>query len=247
MSHEPTPEEIELLAACSAPIACGDGVEKPDNGTVTFFSPGLTPIAVTNHHVYEKFKKRMDEGRGRTVINDLPFDLRERLIDCDESLDLATFRITNEELRRLGKSAAWQATPYRMPQPGAGVFISGYPGKWKDETDPRRVGFPQIRLSGFKVEDVSTLSIIIDPALSPQARIEPHAVQYRPGDLDTLGGLSGSPVLGLTDRSPATPVLFGVINADWGLKGVWRATRADFLAADGRIRRLGTPDLLQSK
>jgi hypothetical protein len=208
MNQQPTRYEVKLLSSCSAPIAFGDGVTKPDNGTVTFFSPGFSPIAVTNNHVYERLKDRLNGGPGRVVINGLEFDVRQRLIDADPRLDIATFRITNEELMRLGKVPAWQPSPYRMPAVGDGVFLSGYPGKYRKDGDPRRVGFSEVQLSGFVVAQVTSTSVLVSREVSADARVENHAVTYEPGDLGVRphGHLAGYARVLHHERRDAQPV-----------------------------------------
>jgi hypothetical protein len=74
-------------------------------GSMFFLDCGRGPFAVTAGHVFEQFVKDRAElrVRGRQIGN-IGFNPEERLIDWgrDRRIDLATFRITPEEIAEIG-------------------------------------------------------------------------------------------------------------------------------------------------
>jgi hypothetical protein len=98
------------------------------NGTIFFIKPGDATLAVTAAHVYRGYLKiKPDEPRLVCQIADLRFNPEERLIDVDDGLDLATFRVEEREVAQIGKLVhrppKWPPDP---PMEGRGVFFAGY-------------------------------------------------------------------------------------------------------------------------
>jgi hypothetical protein len=85
-----------------------------------FLDCGRGPFAVTAGHVFGQFVRDREERRVRGYqLGNIGFDLEERLIDWgrDKKIDIATFRITREEIAEIGKKVvagtdgAWPPPP----------------------------------------------------------------------------------------------------------------------------------------
>jgi len=76
------------------------------HASMFFLDCGRGPFAVTAGHVYETYLECRQRRRVRsTQIANVDFDPVERLIACGKNrgLDIATFRITPEEIAATGK------------------------------------------------------------------------------------------------------------------------------------------------
>ena len=77
------------------------------NGTAFFVDAGEGPFGVTASHVLEGWREDSRTNRIRSLqLSDLAFELegRHRIIAEHPGMDLATFHITAEEVRSLGKT-----------------------------------------------------------------------------------------------------------------------------------------------
>jgi hypothetical protein len=86
------------------------------------------PFGVTAAHVYQTcLADCASSERGVCQLGTgVVINPRERLIDLNNELDIATFHISPEEIRRAEKMAF--TMPYFVPQEGKGVFFAGFPG-----------------------------------------------------------------------------------------------------------------------
>jgi hypothetical protein len=102
-------------------------------GSVFFLDCGRGAFAVTADHVFQQFQKDRVERRMRGYqIGNIRFDLEDRLIDCgcDRKIDIATFRITPDEIAAVGKKVI-QGTDSVWPGPpniNEAVYFGGFPG-----------------------------------------------------------------------------------------------------------------------
>ena len=211
MNVQPTDEQAKILGSCVAPLVWGKGLGQGvySNGTVTFFNPEA-PIAITNEHVYSGLREKATREGGKVGILNLLIDLEERKIAVDAELDLATFRVTTEEVERIGKIAAVQkAGEYALPEVNMGIFTSGFPKELRID-EANRVGCLSFQRSGLKVKRVSPRLVVVDTSIDPDARIVEGAAKYRP--LVSSGGISGSAILALSAyRGSDWPFLLGIV------------------------------------
>ncbi|WP_441243346.1 hypothetical protein [Tardiphaga sp. 768_D3_N2_1] len=113
-------------------------------GSMFFLDCGRGPFAVTAGHVFEQFVKDRAERRVRGYqLGNIGFDLEERLIDWGNKrkIDLATFRITPDEIAAVGKQVV-RGTDGRWPAPpnvGDVVYFGGFPGAERIEVAPAPV------------------------------------------------------------------------------------------------------------
>lgn len=132
--------EIEFAASVAAPLFwvlrnCSG--ERIKSGSVFFIDTETAIFAVTACHVVEQcfadsklptFVQTMIGGRlGRPA----PIYLGDRIIDAHHDLDIATFRVTPEELKLTGHTVLTgfqKAWPPRFPEVNAGITFCGFPG-----------------------------------------------------------------------------------------------------------------------
>jgi hypothetical protein len=169
--------------------------------------------------------------------------VEDRIIDRSERRDIATFRITEDEIKRLGVSVASKWPPV-SPEPGYGVGFCGFP------SDPRarellRLG-PRDIVVSFMVFPVMAIASSVSEyqityMFEPEEAVTTQGFVSSPADLD-LGGMSGGPAFtkvetpsGIEHWAPAGVIYEGCMNPGIG-KGRIFATRIDdCLAASGSI------------
>jgi hypothetical protein len=106
------------------------------------FDVGL--VGVTANHVITAFEKAVRHA-GETVamLRTARLDLTDALIDRDSELDLATFRVTEEQAaesqaRIFDCRGAW---PPPMPCLGASITFSGFPEDFREESPATQTRF----------------------------------------------------------------------------------------------------------
>lgn len=132
--------ELEFVTSICAPlywlIRDSSGKIRVRNGTAFFLDAGMGPFAVTAAHVLAGLEhdSSCQEVLSVQLGHDLCLDLQAQhaVIDRNDTLDIATFRISVEEITALSKTiltgiqSAWPPAP---PQVGRGIYYSGFPGK----------------------------------------------------------------------------------------------------------------------
>ena len=132
--------EIEFAASVTAPLfwvlrdCSGESVK---SGSVFFLDTGTAIFAVTACHVVEQcfadsklptFVQTMIGGRTGVPIY---LHLGDRIIDAHHDLDIATFRVTPEELKLAGHTPLTgfqKSWPPRFPEVNGGITCCGFPG-----------------------------------------------------------------------------------------------------------------------
>lgn len=216
---------------------------KPAQGSMFFLDCGRGPFAVTAPHVYEEgYLKDLDERRVRTCqIGNVPFDNpEERLIASGKNLgiDIATFRVTPEEIAATGKrvvlgtSGAWPPPP----KDGEAVFFGGFPG---DERIPVTAHEISFGLHSAMVPLTSRTDYQLCCQLDRDSRVDVRGLGLPPEGYN-LGGVSGGPMLQPVYRDGRwgwRPV--GVLSEAVASGSFERVTavRAHFILPDGRLSR----------
>jgi hypothetical protein len=248
--------ELELATSFAMPLywiyreAAGFRVR---NGTAFFLDTGRAIFGVTAHHVIAQMRRdrvhhdvlmtQISTGPGLTI----DFEGANSILDEDEAIDIATFRIEPEQIERSGKTAlrghqpGWPPGP---PQQDRGVYYSGYPETETLWQAPDEVNFGAVPGSGVA-------SSVNEHTISTQiARERLFAVLGRglpPADYN-FNGMSGGPMLTVVQGALRSWRLAGVIyegpNIEStaerpGIEGleIIRARRADFINADGTLDR----------
>lgn len=223
------------------------------NGTAFVINLGREPFAVTANHVVEcataptvvkcgLFPKRFEPPALPLVELD---DLEERIIARSAERDIATFRISSEEVTKLKVSIF--TSPPMVPTEGiGGVAFVGYPGVQRDiKTIRQGPEGPELTLSwavfpGFGVAASVSQRQITFQFDRNYLTDSPPGFSHPDPDLD-LGGMSGGPMLmkcetqsGVEYWVPAGVITQGDMRAD--LNGGLRfASRLDGLQADGQL------------
>jgi hypothetical protein len=248
----PTPEEAsKLTMRVARPLFWTDSRArwpKRLSGATCFilrFDIGL--VGITADHVISAFQRA--ERRARETVAMLRtarLDLTCALIDRDSDLDLATFRVTEEQAVEsqacvVDCRGAW---PLPMPCPGAAITFAGFPENFRQECSPSQTEF---RTASYatSVEDLTDrrLVAIYDPARGD------HRLLAAPEFTDVganWSGCSGGPVLVHFERDGfhrwhAVGVIVQGPGGD--LEGVpndfdqFVFRRIDFVNADGTLKK----------
>lgn len=250
----------DAILAYAAPILWGAGEpaggmnDDVRSGTTFFVDTGEALFGVTAGHVYEAHKARADAtgvlcqiGLGEAGKGSRVFDLRERVIDHSQSPDIATYRISPEEIARTGarvfKAPGW---PPKPPKVDAGVAFVGYPGSGREVVAPRRIAWDNFHGSAF-VESVSDERITCP---IPREWIVPIKGMRFPAPGEDTAGLSGGPLVCFNQGAVLSWRLVGVICDGGG--GAYEGeggpfldmvvgARVDLINADGTINELPHP------
>jgi len=134
----------------------------------------------------------------RCQVGNLRMDPEDRLIARSAPLDIATFLISPDEVRRTGDGRFTMSFDPMIPQTGKGVFFVGFPG------------IARRRLSEREIENaIFTALTVADNVTSRQ--ISGHLDRARqvdkPGRLTApegydIGGVSGAPLV-ISRKAPA--------------------------------------------
>jgi hypothetical protein len=208
-------------------------------GSMFFLDCGKGPFAVTAGHVFEQFVSDRALRRVRGVqIGNVGFNPEERLIAWgrDKKIDIATFRITPEEIARIGKKVVPGADAAWPPPPDLreAVFFGGFPGCERIEVAPMEFSFG-LHSAMTPLTDFTDYQL--GCRFDRQYWVDVRGLGLPPVGYD-LGGVSGGPML--------QPVYQGRVWG-WRLVGVISeaimeqdferitAVRAHFILPDGRI------------
>jgi hypothetical protein len=206
-----------------------------------FLDCGRGPFAVTAGHVFEQFVEDQRQRRIRSCqVGNIGFDPEERLISWGKNLglDLATFRVTPEEVAGMGKrivqgtDGAWPPPP----NPGEAVFFGGFPGAERDAIGPHEMVFglysAMPRPTSY-TEHQLCCQFVREDWIDVRGLGLP-AVGY------DLGGISGGPMLQPVFVDGAWGWrLVAVISEAVSVAGFERVTavRSHFILPDGRLSR----------
>lgn len=241
--------ELSLVISYCAPLTWNVRGENGDirsrNGTTFFLDAGEGVFAVTAYHVIDGWLK---DGAGPLrVAGDgysLQLDWDARVIDVHSNIDIATFRIKQEEVKALGKSVLtgfqkqWPPDP---PVERCGIYFCGYPGIGTQRTGPREITFRAGSLhciaSSVSEKDIST---VIE-----SERLLDLMGKGNPPENFEFGGISGGAMLMVIQNQLRSWALAGVIyqgpntsdNPQEAIAGlqIIKARRANFLLSDGQL------------
>lgn len=231
-------------------IAARDG--RPcilDSGSCFVIDCGQGAFLVTANHVFQGFLTAKQEHPDTVcLVGEVQFELRSRLLGCDRAYDVATFRVTPDEIARLrasggklilqGSQASWPPDP---PQIDRGVFFVGFPGDGREMRPYKGNSVVEVDWTGYTAlavaSGVSTtdITLIFDHEHDFDVGLRPQA----PEDW-ALGGCSGAPLLTFVEqRGVFSWRLGGIIYESSSL--ILKASRADCLNPDGTVNRFPDP------
>jgi hypothetical protein len=211
----------------------------PSQGSMFFLDCGRGPFAVTAGHVFDTFVEHCGKYRVRGCqIGNVGFNPQERLIanGKDLRIDLATFRVTREEIAATGKKIVQGIDGPWPPPPDkdAAVFFAGFPGCERDQIGRQEIVFglhsAMPRLTSFTEHQLCC-------QFDRSGWVDVRGLGLPPVGYD-IGGVSGGPMLEPIFVNGAWGWrLIGVISEAISVQGFERVTavRAHFILPDGRI------------
>jgi hypothetical protein len=243
--------ELRFVTSLTAPLywinRTADGKYKARNGSAFFLNAGEGAFGVTAAHVITDFRK--DCATGQMVACQLGHDLtidfkgKNRLIDEHSDIDIATFCITEHEVRLIGKTVLtghqkiWPPVP---PQCDRGIYFAGFPGIERIWLSPTAISFGSASGSGVATSvserDVSTL-------IEREHLVGLLGIGLPPDNYD-FRGINGGPMLTVVKHNGLRSWrLAGVIyqgpntDPDEAIASfeVIRARRADFILSNGHL------------
>lgn len=217
------------------PLSPDDGGERLTNGTAFFVKTPEALFAVTAAHVVRAFLEQKEAVFGAlwATLKDMDavVDLPHELIAIGKKADIATFRVTERVIAKLGKHpmTGW---PPKIPQVGKGVVYAGFPGTVRQRTAPREFSFGLV--SGGTVADSVTETRIVT-SIGRDDLVDTLGHGLPPEDFD-FRGMSGGPVLAVVETNVVSWSLAGVISEGTSLLGgILFADLATCIQADGTI------------
>jgi hypothetical protein len=144
--------ELEIATSYTAPlywvVRSRTGKIEARNGSAFFLDAGEGVFGVTARHVIEGWRLAVAAGgvEALQLGRDLPLDFRGKnaILSEDRDIDIATFRITEAEVRSINKvvvrghQKTWPPAP---PMEGKGVTFSGFPGVATEWRSPSEISF----------------------------------------------------------------------------------------------------------
>jgi hypothetical protein len=208
------------------------------------FDAGL--IGVTAEHVIKAFEDAQTRGaKIDCLLRTVSFDLTGAIIDRDAKLDIATFRITEEQLTRSEAVAIDCRRRWPPPEPSKGTALSlaGFPEELKKASLHSSIEFRAYVNLPF-VEAVTEHDIIV--TYEPERDIRIRAAPEFPDLGANLSGCSGGPVLMHVDQNgchqwfPAGVIVGGAGERPEGAMtefDIIRIRRISGIRQDGTINR----------
>lgn len=246
--------ELELVTSFCAPlywVIVKDGEVTTRNGTAFFLDAGEGLFAVTAAHVIDGWRKTPPEQRPSPLRlggngESLRVDLADRLIDECTEIDIATFSVSADEVRRLGKTVLTgfqRSWPPAAPTLGRGIYYCGYPGVVTQQLSRDEVCFGAAPGGGV----ASSVSERDVSSMVERENLIPVFGDGLPPDNFDFRGMSGGPMLTVVQNGLRSWMLTGVIvegpNTDptegqsiGGLE-IFRARRAHFITPTGKLDR----------
>jgi hypothetical protein len=210
------------------------GILDTHSASAFFLDFGENVYVVTAAHVYDGYlKDKAKPGKFGSQIGDVPFDLEERFVSRGPKpdIDVATFRITRNEIKETGKQVVL-ASPWPPPTPvvGQASFIVGFPGSDRRWIDRRSIEFGTFSVCSpiTKIESDRIIS-----AFEREYWVASRGNEK--AERKELGGLSGGPLLYPLERDGAWfLMLAGVISQAVFNEAIY-ATPSSVIRPDGTV------------
>jgi hypothetical protein len=225
-------ELLRTMMNSTSAIHWGRGGVIHNNGSMFFLDTGNKLLAVTARHVYRGYVEAALKAPLDCYIDSLRFDPIQRLVSEGRETDIATFRITREELAALGKiTIPW---PPVKPHKGKSVMFSGVPGFAR--SNPRRGEFGfGCYVASFKVDNVDDTSLSL--MRPPQGEMVDIIGKGFPPDALDIGGMSGGPIasMELTPNGIFAWSIAALIYEGHQSFDIIKGVRADLIDDDGIV------------
>jgi hypothetical protein len=245
--------ELALITSFCAPLYWVVGRDTNGNpiarnGTVFFLDAGEGAFAITACHVIHGWIRDQKAGGGPLCIatNGTPLKIiwADRIIAAHSAIDIATFRITPEEVSKLGKTVltgSQKTWPPRAPAQSCGLYYCGFPNIGTAPISPHALSFGAVRGSGVatSINDRDVVTLFERQYWLPDPE---HGAP--PPNFD-FGGISGGLMLTVVQSTIRSWTLTGVIYEGPSTSDVpgeaienfetLRARRAHFIFPDGNL------------
>jgi Trypsin-like peptidase domain len=209
------------------------------NGTGTLVGTGAGNLLVTNHHVYEEFKRCRSElpcsQLAMSGVDGRPFvDISNQpCVASDKSCDLAVLAISPAIVEQQGKrfclTPVW---PPQRPEEGMRVVAIGYPGQGRHVLASDALGVAPLSI-GRRITSISERHFVMADQTQDAYTHVPEGLRA----LTSYGGISGSAVYSvhrIHDRF-VDYRLCGFVYEE-GIGHTLMVAHADHINADGSIR-----------
>ena len=229
---------LDVAFDCSAPLywfSTADNKRGPvaNNGTVFFVDAGVGSFAITARHVLQGYREAVRvDAHTLCEIGGVGFDVLESLIAEDREADIATLRINDETLTKIGRvphvnPRTW---PPKPPEIDKGVFFGGYPGR-------HRVEEPDVIQWGFAGGLDVTTAVHKDHISVQFCREDwvPTADLPPPVIGEPWGGVSGSPLFAVVQNGVVSWRLAGVVTEFGSTFEILHASSLSRVHPDGSI------------
>lgn len=207
-------------------------------GTVCFVHTGVRFLGLTAAHVHRAYSRALERDPGLGCqIGGHSFRPFEHLIDIDDDLDLATYRLS--EIQANAAGAYFHSPPAWPPEPSEDdglVMVGGWP--WRSVVE--QAGSSTHDFVHFIGRAVGTSPNNLSVPLHRSTSI-PYGSRYLSPDLN-LGGMSGGAMCVLrhllNPTMIARPELVGIVyELAPALSDVTLARPLTWIAADGQLIR----------
>jgi hypothetical protein len=192
-------------------------------------------FAVTADHVLDAYLKAREKFgyEARCQLGNLQIDPEDRLIARNPILDIATFAITHEEIRRTAPGKLAMSFDPMVPQIERGVLFAGFPG-----TERRRINETEIEDGIFTALTVA--ENVTDREISGhferERQVDKPGRPTAPIGYD-IGGVSGGPLVTIVDSGNLHYWRLGGVMTGYNTSfEIFYATRADFIRSNGTLR-----------
>ncbi|WP_299948289.1 hypothetical protein [uncultured Microbulbifer sp.] len=223
-------EYLKIATSFSIPIFWGKRRGSTwkilNNGTAFILDTGADKFVVTAAHVYRSYLKAKGAGQtDESQLSNIGFEMESRLISIPQNndIDIATFKISDPEISRLGKNVlrggnlTW---PPSKPNEGEAIIVSGFPGAERQHRIGHAFSFGTYC---FNTPVSSVSSRHIGCSLERKYWRDTFGRGFPPENYD-MGGVSGAPALAL-EKSEA-----GIISLQ--LAGIVYEARASELIGE---------------
>jgi hypothetical protein len=231
LGHESS--QLDVIRNSVAIIHWATAADDHRNGSIFFIDTGVGLFGVTAKHVYQDYASAVAGKPSRCQIDNILFDPTERLISMGTKFDIATFRITPNELQTLAKlTIPW---PPLIPDVGDMVLFAGFPGPEKKVSASTNSIDVRTYAAKWVIDSVSGRDVsMIRP---PDSEVTDVNGSGFPAREYNFGGMSGGPVVAVFDRGPIFSCgLSGVIYELHQGFEIVKAARADFIREDGVVK-----------
>ena len=232
-------ELIRLVANYTTFLTFGkvsdSGEAEIQSGTCFFIQTPFKFLAVTARHVYDGYLRNLERD-SETIcqIENHLFDPKERLVGKGERVDIATFQVTEAEIKNFGKKpiSIWPPDPPTCHD--TGLLLAGFPALEKKMIGPR-TGIFGMYAAVAVATAVSDHQITTDIIWEESHEVK-ELGKLPPKSFDT-GGMSGGPILTIRERNGLISFpLAGVISEGYAARDRIIGERADNIRANGSIR-----------